>query len=119
MRGFRGCSTIISIILISTQIGLIVGGDAVVSVDENEVLEAGSFEDSTMWSISSTSGFSQNSAQYSMGIVADEELSFTHDRPENFGEMTSWSSSSPTSSNYSTGNPDAVSYTHLTLPTRS
>ena len=106
MRGFRGCSTIISIILISTQIGLIVGGDAVVSVDENEVLEAGSFEDSTMWSISSTSGFSQNSAQYSMGIVADEELSFTHDRPENFGEMTSWSSSSPTSSNYSTGNPD-------------
>tara|TARA_A100001388_G_scaffold273888_1_gene256506 strand:- start:2778 stop:4964 length:2187 start_codon:yes stop_codon:yes gene_type:complete len=41
-----------------------------------------------------------------MGMVADEELSFTHDRPENFDEIISWSSSSPTSSNYSTGNPD-------------
>ena len=78
MNGFRGCITIISIILISTQIGVIVGGDSVVSVDDNEVLEAGSFEDSSLWSISSTSGFSQNSAQYSMGMVADEELSFTH-----------------------------------------
>ena len=106
MNGFRGCITIISIILISTQIGVIVGGDSVVSVDDNEVLEAGSFEDSSLWSISSTSGFSQNSAQYSMGMVADEELSFTHDRPENFDEIISWSSSSPTSSNYSTGNPD-------------
>ncbi len=85
---------------------MIVGGDSVVSVDDNEVLEAGSFEDSSLWSISSTSGFSQNSAQYSMGMVADEELSFTHDRPENFDEIISWSSSSPTSSNYSTGNPD-------------
>ena len=106
MNGFRGCITIISIILISTQIGVIVGGDSVLSVDDNEVLEAGSFEDSSLWSISSTSGFSQNSAQYSMGMVADEELSFTHDRPENFDEIISWSSSSPTSSNYSTGNPD-------------
>lgn len=106
MNGFRGCITIISIILISTQIGVIVGGDSVVSVDDNEVLEAGSFEDSSLWSISSTSGFSQNSAQYSMGMVADEELSFTHDRPENFDDIISWSSSSPTSSNYSTGNPD-------------
>lgn len=106
MNGFRGCITIISIILISTQIGVIVGGDSVVSVDDNEVLEAGSFEDSSLWSISSTSGFSQNSAQYSMGMVADEELSFTHDRPENFDEIISWSSSSPSSSNYSTGNPD-------------
>ncbi|MEC7406922.1 MAG: CARDB domain-containing protein [Candidatus Thermoplasmatota archaeon] len=106
MNGFRGCITIISIILISTQIGVIVGGDSVLSVDDNEVLEAGSFEDSSLWSISSTSGFSQNSAQYSMGMVADEELSFTHDRPGNFDEIISWSSSSPTSSNYSTGNPD-------------
>jgi len=106
MNGLRGCMAIISIMLISTQIGLIVSADAVVSVKENETLEAGSFEDSTLWTISSTSGFSQNSAQYSRGMVADDELSFTHDRPENFGEITSWSSFSPTSSNYSTGNPD-------------
>ena len=106
MNGFRGCVGIITIILISTQICVIVGGDAVVSVEEDEVLDAGSFEDSSLWTISSTSGFSQNAAQYSSGMVADEELSFTHDRPENFAEITSWSSSTPTSSNYSTGNPD-------------
>ena len=106
MNGFRGCVGIITIILISTQICMIVGGDAVVSVEEDEVLDAGSFGDSSLWTISSTSGFSQNPAQYSSGIVADEELSFTHDRPENFAEITSWFSTTPTSSNYSTGNPD-------------
>ena len=94
------------IILISIQIPGIVAGDTVITAEETEVFEAGSFEDSTIWSISSTSGFSQNPAQFSTGIVADGELSFTHDRPENFGEITSWSSSSPTSSNYSIGNPD-------------
>ena len=94
------------IMLISIQIPSIVAGDTVITAEEMEVFEAGSFEDSAIWSISSTSGFSQNPAQFSTGIVADGELSFTHDRPENFGEMTSWSSSSPTSSNYSIGNPD-------------
>ena len=117
MRGLGRCVPMVLIMLISIQIPGIVAGDTVITAEEMEVFEAGSFEDSTIWSISSTSGFSQNPAQFSTGIVADGELSFTHDRPENFGEITSWSSSSPTSSNYSTGNPDAVSYTHLTLPT--
>jgi hypothetical protein len=92
--------------LISIQIPSIVSGDTVVTAEETEVIEAGSFEDSSMWSISSTSGFSQNPAQFSTGIVADGELSFTHDRPENFDEYIGWSESSPTSSNYSIGVPD-------------
>ena len=106
MRGLGRCVSMVLIMLISIQIPSIVAGDTVITAEEMEVFEAGSFEDSTIWSISSTSGFSQNPAQFSTGIVADGELSFTHDRPENFGEITSWSSSSPTSSNYSTGNPD-------------
>ena len=92
--------------LISVQLPMIVLGDTVITAEEAEVFDAGSFDDSSVWSISSTSGFSQSPAQYSMGIVADSELSFTHDRPENFGEFTAWSGGSPTSSNYSTGNPD-------------
>ena len=96
----------VCIMLISIQIPSIVSGDTVITAEEVEVIGAGSFEDSSMWSISSTSGFSQNPAQFSTGIVADGELSFTHDRPENFDEYIGWSESSPTSSNYSTGNPD-------------
>lgn len=107
MRGLGTCISMVLIILISIQIPSIVSGDTVITAEEVEVLEAGSFEDSTIWSISSTSGFSQNPAQYSTGIVADGELSFTHNRPENYNEYTAWSEFSPTSSNYSIGSPDS------------
>ena len=106
MRSLGRCISMVCIMLISIQIPSIVSGDTVITAEEVEVIGAGSFEDSSMWSISSTSGFSQNPAQFSTGIVADGELSFTHDRPENFDEYIGWSESSPTSSNYSTGNPD-------------
>lgn len=95
------------IMFISIQIPSLVSGDTVITAEEVEIFEAGSFEDSTIWSISSTSGFSQSPAQFSTGIVADGELSFTHDRPENFDDYTAWSSSSPTASNYSIGSPDS------------
>ena len=106
MRSLGRCISMVCIMLISIQIPSIVSGDTVITAEEVEVIGAGSFEDSSMWSISSTSGFSQNPAQFSTGIVADGELSFTHDRPENFDEYIGWSESSPTSSNYSTGIPD-------------
>ena len=106
MRGLGRCISLVCIMLISIQIPGIASGDTVITAEEREVIEAGSFEDSSIWSISSTSGFSQNPAQFSTGIVADGELSFTHDRPENFDEYVGWSRSSPTSSNYSTGSPD-------------
>ncbi|MCS5532451.1 MAG: hypothetical protein NZ780_06580, partial [Candidatus Poseidoniales archaeon] len=47
---------------------------------------------------------------HSGGMVADGELSFTHNRPDNFQTHTAWATYSVTDSNYSLGMPDG-SYT--------
>jgi len=81
--------------------------DEVVSVEEVELLESGDFQDQEEWEISSTSGFSNNIADYSVGMVADNELSITHSRPNNFVTHTEWATSSITNSNNTLGNPDS------------
>lgn len=80
--------------------------DVVIASDRIELLEAGSFDDETLWELSSTRAFSNDPSQYSVGIVADGELSFTHARPDNFASTTIWGATTPTDSNASTGAPD-------------
>ena len=80
--------------------------DVVIASDRIELLEAGSFDDETLWELSSTRAFSNDPSQYSVGIVADGELSFTHARPDNFASTTIWGTTTPTDSNASTGAPD-------------
>lgn len=80
--------------------------DVVIASDRIELLEAGSFDDETLWELSSTRAFSNDPSQYSVGIVADGELSFTHARPDNFASTTIWGTTTPTDSNASTGEPD-------------
>ena len=92
---------------IVTQSFVVVSADTVITAEETEVFSAGDFEDQSEWSISATSGFSGSPALYTVGMVADGELSFTHDRPDNFEVETSWAQSSITDSNYSTGSPDS------------
>ncbi len=92
---------------IVTQSFIIASADTVITAEEIEVLAAGTFEDQSEWSISATSGFSGSPAVYTVGMVADGELSFTHDRPENLEVETSWAQTSITNSNYSTGSPDS------------
>ena len=84
----------------------IIQADTVISSESVELLSAGDFDDPNQWEITSTSGFSNNPADYTLGMVADNELSFTHERPNNFLTQTAWASNSPTSSNYSLGEPD-------------
>ena len=88
----------------------IYSADEVISAEEIELLESGNFQDPGQWEISSTSGFSTNMAEYSAGMVADNELSITHSRPNNFVSHTEWATSSITNSNNTLGNPDS-SYT--------
>ena len=85
----------------------IYSADEVVSVEEIELLESGNFQDSEEWEISSTSGFSTNIAEYSVGMVADNELSITHSRPNNFVDHTEWATTSVTNSNNTLGSPDS------------
>ena len=84
----------------------IIQADTVIASESVDLLPAGDFEDSDQWEITSTSGFTNNPADYTIGMVADSQLSFTHERPDNFETHTSWASSSSTGSNYSLGEPD-------------
>ena len=84
----------------------IIQADTVIASESIELTNAGDFQESEQWDISSTSGFSNNPADYTIGMVADNELSFTHERPDNFETHTAWATNSPTSSNYSLGEPD-------------
>ena len=90
-------------------------GDTVIESNRIELLEAGSFDDASDWTISTKAAFSDQPADHSVGMIADGELSFTHNRPDNFQTHTAWASFSPTDSNFSLGNPDG-SYTWSTGP---
>ena len=84
-----------------------VAADTVIGAEGVELLGAGDFSDSEEWQISNTAGFSGDVAEHSLGMVADGELSFTHNRPDNFQYSTSWASSSITNSNATLGEPDS------------
>ena len=88
------------------QTAPIAGADTVIGAEGFQMFHAGEFSDPDLWEISSTSGFSQDSAEHTIGMIADDELSFTHNRPDNFGELTFWASTSPTNSNSTLGQPD-------------
>ena len=81
----------------------IIQADSVISSESIDLTSVGNFEDPEQWDITSTSGFSNNPADYTIGMIADNELSFTHNRPDNFMTQTSLSSSINTSSNYILG----------------
>ncbi len=104
--------TTIALIAIFAPISV---ADTVIESDKIELLEAGSFEDSNDWEITSKVAFSQNPAEHSIGMVADGELSFSHHRPDNFQTHTAWATYSVTNSNFSLSSPDG-SYTWSTGP---
>ena len=80
--------------------------DSVISTEDVEILEAGSFQNSSQWIFSSSEGFTQNQAEHTIGMVADGEMSFTHSRPDNFDEFTAWASSGCTDCNATFGEAD-------------
>jgi len=93
----------------------IIQADTVISSESVELTSAGNFDQPNLWEITSTSGFSNDPADYTIGMIADNELSFTHERPDNFETQNSWASTSTTGSNYSLGSPDTY-YTWSTGP---
>ncbi len=104
----RAVATSTSLVLLATLAILapLTSADTVIESERIELLEAGAFDDPGAWDISSLSGFSADPAEHSLGMVADDELSFTHERPDNFQTHTAWASYSPTNSNSSVGAPD-------------
>ncbi len=104
----RAVATSMSLVLLATLAILapLASADTVIESERIELLEAGAFNDASDWEISSKRGFSDDPAEHSVGMVADGELSFTHERPDNFQTHTAWASYSPTNSNSSVGEPD-------------
>ena len=115
MRRGEGLSLGLTAIAIIAILSPLTTGDTVIESDKIELLEAGSFEDSNDWEITSKAAFSKNPAEHSVGMVADGELSFSHHRPDNFQTHTAWATYSITDSNFSIGSPDG-SYTWSTGP---
>jgi len=102
---------VISVLVVATIFALVspmVSGDSVISSEDVEILEAGSFHDSADWSFSSSTGFTTEQADYTIGMIANGEMSFTHSRPDNFDEHTSWASSGCTNCNATFGEPDGI-----------
>ena len=115
MRRAEGLSLGLTALAIIAILSPLTAGDTVIESNRIELLEAGSFDDASDWTISTKAAFSDQPADHSVGMIADGELSFTHNRPDNFQTHTSWASFSPTDSNFSLGNPDG-SYTWSTGP---
>ena len=83
-----------------------VNADTVIRSETVDLLPAGNFDDASEWDLSTNKAYSSDPAEYSQSMVADGRLSFTHNRPANFNELSTWASVSPTGDNLSIGNPD-------------
>ena len=114
MKGRKSVSVGIFLLLF-VSIPAVISADSVISTKRVDLFDAGRFSDENEWTITSTSGFSDNIAEFTRGIIADNELSFTHDRPDNFEEITIWASSSSTGSSSVLDEPDEI-YSSSTGP---
>ncbi len=71
-----------------------------------DLFPSGDFSDSTEWVLDDTLTYSTNPAIYTDTMVADNKLSFIHQRPINTEHYTFWAQTSPTDSNLSRYAPD-------------
>ena len=99
-------STTLVLLALLAILAPLTSADTVIESERIELLEAGAFDDANAWDLTTKKAFSEDSAEHSTGMIADGELSFTHERPDNFQSHTTWATYSPTESNYSLGEPD-------------
>ena len=71
-----------------------------------DLFPMGDFSDSTQWSVDDTLTYSNTPATYTETMVAENKLSFIHQRPLNTEQYTFWAQTSPTDSNASRYAPD-------------
>ena len=102
----RSLSVLLVLVLTLSTLPLTTQADTVIRSETVELLPAGTFDDASQWSLSTNKDYTDDPAEYSVSMVADGSLSFTHSRPVNDNEITAWSSTSPTGDNLSIGAPD-------------
>ncbi|MEC8311659.1 MAG: hypothetical protein VXZ64_02390, partial [Candidatus Thermoplasmatota archaeon] len=84
------------------------GARSVHSTSDVDLLPQGVFDDATAWDLDDSVSFSTAPAQHTQAMVADDHLTFMHERPENLVAQTVWATSTPTNSNASLGAPDGA-----------
>ncbi len=99
----RSPSVLLVLVLAFSSLSPTVTADTVIRSESVELLPAGTFDNASEWALSTNKAYSEDSAEYSFAMVADGQLSFTHDRPENYNEITAWASYFPTEPNLSIG----------------
>jgi len=102
----RSLSVLLVLTLAFSSVLPTVSGDTVIRSETVELLPAGTFDDPSDWYLSTNKAYSNDPAEHSVSMVADGHLSFTHNRPANYDEITSWAATSPTEDNLSIGYPD-------------
>ena len=102
----RSLSILLVFILTFSTLPLSVNGDTVIHSESVQLLPAGTFDNASEWSLSTNKAYSEDPADYSVSMVADGRLSFTHSRPVNHNEITAWAATSPSEDNLSIGYPD-------------
>ena len=84
------------------------GARSVHDTADVDLFPQGTFDDPTDWSLDDSVSFSTAPAQHTQAMVADDHLTFMHERPENLVAQTVWATSTPTDSNASLGAPDGA-----------
>ncbi|MDP6378297.1 MAG: CARDB domain-containing protein [Candidatus Thalassarchaeaceae archaeon] len=100
-------SALLLALLMFTSLPFVATGDTVIRSETVDLFPEGLFDNASEWAVSTQYGFTPGeSAHWTEAMVTDGHLSFTHSRPQNIAEDTSWASSTPTDSNLSLGVPD-------------
>ena len=104
---------ILLILLCSTAING--AARTVYSTNEVDIFPQGEISSDDSWYLDNKITFTQSNADYTTSMVADNRITFEHERPANLQSVEVWSQSSPTDSQYVTGAPD-MSYSYTNGP---
>ena len=102
----RSLSVLLVLLLAFSSALPVVNGDTVIRSESVELMPSGTFDNASDWSLSTNKAYSDDPAEHSVSMVADGRLTFTHNRPANYNEITAWAATSPTGDNLSIGYPD-------------
>lgn len=95
---------VLTILLIAPFSG--VAARTIHSAYDVDLLPSGDFSQANLWTVDDTLAYSNIAAEYTESMVADNKLSFVHQRPLNTAVETFWAQSTPTDSNASRYAPD-------------
>ena len=103
----RGVVVAIILILLLGNLTTNVVARSVHSTSDIDIFPQGAIVSEDSWYLNDRITFTQESADYTNSMVADNRITFEHARPANLESVQAWSQSSPSDSAYVNGAPDS------------